>query len=295
MTSKQAPRRPSTKSTTRSSNQGHTKRAATASSYGSFSSTSVTLDERWTLPGFTARKPRKSKLPRPLKNPRTYEPRYLSSMEEQILAQRLCKIPERWQDGYGEEIKQKRLFKARKVSEDKVEKIVRRLSTASKKDSVPKETTKEDYFSFDFENETKKDDGERKLEEHEVERLVARLNKVSTRNAVDDSNAPQRTDLTLMPYEIGLLTARLNRPKVYVDNNVPHKVSETNARFRRNKMPEKELEEMVNRISFKGMKKVDEDDRVRRQQIGNFAIWTPCDADYKQWRSMNRKMLANAV
>ena len=295
MISKQGPRRSSTKSATRSSNEGQNKRATTASSYGSFSSSSVTLDERWTLPGFTARKPRKSKLPRPLKNPKTHEPRYLSSMEEQILAQRLSKIPERWQEGYGEEIKKQRLFKAKKVSEDKVDKIVRRLSTVSKKDSVPKETTNEDDFSFDFENKTMKDDGERKLEEKEIEKLVARLSKVSTRSMGDESNLPERQDLVLLPYEIEQLTARLNRPKVYVDNNVPHKVTEANARFRGTKMSEKEIEEMVERISFKRMKKVAQDDRVRRQQIGYFATWTPCDEDYKQWRLMNRKLLANAV
>ena len=296
MTSKQGPKRPSTKSATRRSNEGQNKRAATASSYGSFSSTSVTLDERWTLPGFTARKPRKSKLPRPLKNPRTYKPRYLSSMEEQILARRLSKIPERWQEGYGEEIKQQRLFKAMKVSEDKVDKIVRRLSTVSKKDSVPKETTnEEDDFLFDFENKTKKDDGERKLEENEIEKLVARLSKVSTRNTGNESNLPERQNLVLLPYEIEQLTARLNRPKVYVDNNVPHKVTEANVRFRGTKMSQKEIEEMVERISFKGMKKEAQDDRARRQQIGYFATWTPCDEDYKQWRLMNRKMFSNAV
>ena len=255
---------------------------------------SINASESITLPSMTYKPQKlrnKSRLPRPLKLPKSYQPRYLSPLEEQILAQRLSRVPERWNEEYLEEMKQSKLFVSKKVSSKEVNRIVTRLSATAKQEEPTKPSEEEDLF--DFEKETKEqDDGERKFDQNEVDRLVERLSQTSLRSSTKSEDVKEqpgpRSKLT--PYEMDCLTDRLSRPRMYKDANAKRKKVE--GRFIGRKMTDEELKTLVQRLAYKGMKRRQNNyEKSKRNMLGYFAAWTPCDADLKKWREVKNEML----
>ena len=232
----------------------------------------------------------RSRLPGPLKLPISYQPRYLSPINEEILAQRLSRIPERWGEGYKQELKTPQLFVAKKVSKKEVEKIVARLSRTKKQETELIEEEEEEISIF--EEETEEQEEERKLDRREVEKLVERLSQTSLRSetkSVDAKEKPRpRSRLTAL--EIEGLTERLSKPKTYVNPNVTKRKE---GRFVGKKMTEDEIKGFVQRIAYKGMKAGQRHEKgAERKTLGYFAAWTPCDADFKEWRRVNKDVLS---
>lgn len=233
----------------------------------------------------------KSRLPGPLKLPKSYQPRYLSPINEEILAQRLSRIPERWKEGYKRELTTPHLFVAKKVSKKEVDKIVARLSRNTKQETKPTEE-EEDENVFIFQEEAEEQEEERKLDQTEVERLVERLSQTSLRSEtkIVDAKEKSRPRSKLTALEIEGLTERLSKPKTYVNPNAAKKVE---GRFVGKKMTEDEIKDFVQSIAYKGMKTGQRYEKgAERKTLGYFAAWTPCDADFKEWRRVSKEVLS---
>ena len=230
----------------------------------------------------------KLRLPGPLKLPKSYRPRYLSPTEEGVLAQRLSRVPERWNEGYGDDMRTSQLFVAKKVSKKEIDQIVTRLS-ATKKEELEPAVEEEDVFIFKEEEEEQ--DGERKLEPEEVERLVERLSQTSLRSETKsvESKKQSAPRLKLTQSEMEILTTRLSKPRVYIDTNVQ---KSREGRFVGRKMTEDEVKGLVHRLAYKGMKRQQYIENGEERNLkGYFAAWTPCDTDFREWNRANRAVL----
>ena len=105
----------------------------------SFSTMSDTTDESLGLYGLAAApRRRRRRFPRPLKFPRSFQPRLLTAQQEQILVQRLTRLPERKLEGYQEKMTKKKP-KPRAVSQSTVDSMVERLSKTSKDQDIKEE------------------------------------------------------------------------------------------------------------------------------------------------------------
>lgn len=249
---------------------------------------SINVSESITLPSLTFKRKRprsKARLPGALKLPKSYQPRYLSPMEEQMLASRLSKAPDRWSETYSEDIGASQKFATKKLSKKDVDRIVARLSATSRHEEPATSIHEEDLLGF--EEETKEEDGVRKLDQKEVDKLVERLSCTSLRSDAKSAGANEqfRSRLTLTARELETLTARLSRPRNQTHPPVAQKGN--GGRFIGRKMTDEEINGMVHRIACKGMKPRQSNQRLRKHSLGYFAVWTPCDSDFKTWRIMN--------
>ena len=256
---------------------------------------SALVNDSLTLPGmrYNKQKQRKSKLPRPLRLPKAYQPRLLSPLQEQMLAQRLSKVPERWNEKYVEEAEQRRMFVAKQVTPTEAERIVRRLSATPKQEEPKKDIEEHDnLFGFEQEHEPNSNE-ERKFDESEVDRLVQRLTQARIRSHKESNEDISRPKLHckayITKYEMSQLTERLSRPKSHVDPEDEQLKRDNCSRYKGKKMGKKEMENFVQRISRNNAKIDVKEERGRKQQLGYFAVWTPCDADFAKWRMMNRE------
>lgn len=250
---------------------------------------SLKFSETITLPGmaFNKKKP-KSRLPGPLKLPKSYKPRFLSPMEEHILASRLSKVPERWDESYREEIWKSNVLVTKKVKKEYVDEIVARLSAKSKHEETNKRKDEENLF--DFEKETNEEDEERKLDQDQVDKLVERLSQTSlqsdTKSTGETTKEQTRRRGKLTADDLDSLTERLSKPRSYIDPNTVR--NKAVGRFVGRKMTENEITGLVQRIAYKGMKPRQKNGKSKRNNMGYFAVWTPCDADFRAWRIMNQ-------
>eukprot|EP00795_Rhopilema_esculentum_P006192 gene6192-11596_t len=256
---------------------------------------SALLNDSFTLPGmrYNKLKQRKSRLPRPLRLPKTYQPHLLSPLQEQMLAQRLSKVPERWNEKYVEEAEQRRMFVAKRVTPTEAERIVRQLSATPKQEEPKKDIEEHDnLFGFEQEHEPNSNE-ERKFDENEVDRLVQRLTQARIRNRKesneDISQPTMHGKVYITKNEMSQLTERLSRPKSHVDPEDEQLKRDNCSRYKGKKMGKKELENFVQRISRNDAKIDVKEERGRKQQLGYFAVWTPCDADFAKWRLVNRE------
>ena len=232
----------------------------------------------------------KSRLPGPLTLPKSYIPRYLSPMDEEVLARRLSRVPERWTEGYGRELRTPPLFVAKKVSKREVDKIVARLSASTKQEAKLAVEEEHDLFAFE---ETEEQSEERKLDAEEVERLVERLSQTSLRSETksEETKEKSRPRVKLTDCEMQSLTERLSKPRKYVNPNANK--GKLEGRFVGKKMNEGEIKAVVHRIAYKGMKVGRRGEKpTERDMSGYFAAWTSCDADFKEWRRTNRDILS---
>ena len=227
----------------------------------------------------------KLRLPGPLKLPKSYRPRYLSPAEEGTLAARLSKVPERWNEGYGDDMRMSQLFVTKKVSKKEIDQIVARLSATKKEELEP---AKEDEDIFIFKEEEEEQDGERKLDPEEVERLVERLSQTSLRSETKSLESKKQNvpRLKLTQCEMESLTTRLSKPRVYVDTN---EQKSREGRFIGRKMTKDEIIGLVQRLACKRINKQQQMETGEERNLkGYFAAWTPCDAHFRMWNRANR-------
>eukprot|EP00794_Sanderia_malayensis_P009785 gene9785-10784_t len=237
----------------------------------------------------------KNRLPGPLKLPKNFKPKQLTAQQQQILGHRLSQVPQRWNEGYGQEVKKEREYKAKTVSNTEVARIVRRLSKPvnsngddNNSEVDGKNENDHELFSWGNQNETETTK-EWKLKKYELERMIDRLSRLPTRNVSDESTHVDRQQSAriLTANDIRKLTERLNKPKVYQDTDVLPKLKSDDARFvGARRLKPADVDEMVERIAYKGIKLITKEDRWRRAEINKWSSWTQQDADYSQWKKI---------
>ena len=200
--------------------------------------------------------------------------RTLTLQEQQVMGRRLSQLPNHKLQNLNDNKKERK--DSKRLPPIEIDSLVDRLATSKKSEAYERRIQKE---NAKYERNRKTS-----MTDEQIESLVERLSRVKER---DKGPKEESNGKSLAKEQLDDLIERLNKPKIPGGTKLPP-IQET-GRFKGNvrKMSQADVESMIDRVAFKGMKTWNEDDRKRSKERMYWGPWESSDIRYRLWFNQN--------